>query len=270
MNLAVQLYSDAPSNPLGVPGVWPSSIVDLGEGTTLPDDTYQLMTQADYLTYIQTYQAVYDAWFTTYLQTIPVNIPVPNPVTVTSTVTTQFERTDLDLKMARIKTTVASNVGIASILVPGTFGVDDGRYIAGGYGMIDTYDPDDYLVVTIEDTDRAICAAMGLATDGTADATIQGMGVLPGALSGFGALPNYPVIKSYTDTDVPSENAGWYFYPLAQGSTLSPIGEIEVEPLGFYGHIPSGLYLVFTINRPNVATGTLRGDIFWGESTTGQ
>jgi hypothetical protein len=198
------------------------------------------------------------------------NVAVQQPSVVTNTVTTQFERTDINLQMARIEISISNNVGTYGLLVPGTFGVDDGRYVSGGYGMMDTYDPDDFLTVSVQDTDRIICAALGLPTDGTGDATVQGMGVLPGPLAGFGALPSYPLIASYADLDVPTENQGWYFYPLALGNNIPPIGELEIEPLGFYAHIPSGFYIVFSINRPNVATGTMRGDIFWGYSTTGQ
>lgn len=196
---------------------------------------------------------------------LPSNTPQPVSIQTASVLTTQFERTDLDLKMARIKGSTTNGTITVSLKIPGTFGVDDGRYIAGGYGIMDTYDPDDVLVVWVEDTDRIICAAMGLATDGTADATVQGMGVLPSPLDAFGALPNYPKIKEYADTDVAADNQGWYFYPLAVGNSTPAVGEVEIEPLGFYGHPPSGLYLIFQVVRPNIQTGTLRGDINWGK-----
>jgi hypothetical protein len=197
-------------------------------------------------------------------------VPLPSNqvqnVSVSNAITTQFERTDINLKIAKVKATVTNGVATINILVPGAFGSGVGRYLAGGYAMIDTFDPDDFLMVSCADNDRNICAALGLATDGTADATVRSMGVLPGALSAFGALPNYPLIKGYTDTGVPTANQGWYFYPLVMGNNLPPMGEIEVEPLGWYGQLPAGLYAVFTVTRPNVQTGTLRGNIFWGDS----
>ena len=204
---------------------------------------------------------------------VPLLQNTAQPVSLTQAITTQFERTDIVLKMAKIKipmvTAGSGSVGTFKLQVPGTFGTDDGRYLAGGYAMLDTYDVDDELTVWVEDTDRIICAAMGQATDGSFDATIQGMGVLPGGLAAFGPMPNYPLVETYADVALPTDNQGWYFYPEAMGSTLAPQGHVDVEPLGFYGHPSSGLYIVFQITRPNVTTGTLRGNIFWGISATG-
>ena len=241
------------------------------------------------LDHVSTYQSALSVFFKDYLTSgdeVTLNnivaahtgVPYPSlqaqPVSVQNTLTTQFERQDIVLKMARIKVPVSNVSGVGKgsfkLKVPGNFGTDDGRYLAGGYAMIDTFDVDDVLKVWVEDQDRIICAAMGLATDGSDDATVQGMGVLPGALSGFGALPNYPIIETYTDEGLPVDNQGWYFYPEALGNNLPPQGYIDVEPLGFYGHPPSGLYIVFDVERPNVTSGTLRGNIFWGISAVGQ
>jgi hypothetical protein len=88
MNLAVRLYANAPSNPLNVPGVWPEDVVDLGDGTTLPDNSYQLMTDTQLLAYRSVHQQVYDAWYTQWLASQPVNKPLPMEVTVSQKVTT--------------------------------------------------------------------------------------------------------------------------------------------------------------------------------------
>jgi hypothetical protein len=256
------------------------------DALTVLIQTSSIVTALDYISSVGTAVSIYfkdvlsdtdSATLTSLISAYVYVTPTPEtqPVSISgapAVLTTQFERTDINLKMARIMATVtegvggAPNTGLVSIQVPGTFGVDPGRYIAGGYGMVDTYDADDFLQVYVSDNDRILCAAMGLATDGTADATVQEMGVLPGALAAFGALPNYPVIKSYVDTDVESGNQGWYFYPLAQGSTLPPVGEFEVEPLGYYGLIPPQLYLCLLLTRPNLTTGALRGNLFWGDS----
>ena len=55
-------------------------------------------------------------------------------------------------------------------------------------------------------------------------------------------------IKTYYDEDVQAEgltnqNPGWYFWPLAQGDSLQPVGETEVESIAGYAFGPSGLYL---------------------------
>lgn len=180
-----------------------------------------------------------------------------------SEVKTQFERDDLTIKMARVKETIVNGSARIALKVPGTPGVDEGRFLAGGYGMMDSYDPDDVLNCTIEDDDRVIAWGVALALDPAAvapvsDATVQAMG----------DYPNYPVLGSYTDDEVDAENQGWYFWPLSQGNAQPPIGEVELEPLGFYGAVPAGFYLIFTITRPNVSGGIIRGDIIWGKRET--
>lgn len=180
-------------------------------------------------------------------------------------VTTQYELNDKDLKLARVKVDIVGNTGSLYLRVPGSFGDGGGRYIGGGEAIIDTYDADDYAMVYIEDKDRVLCAALGLPTDGTGDSTIQGMGILPGPLAAFGSLPVYPIIRSYTDDDLDASMQGWYFYAESQGGTLPPYGIINIEPIGGYGYLPSGLYIKILVNRPNVATGSTRINIFWGK-----
>lgn len=182
------------------------------------------------------------------------NLDIVNPVL------TQFERKDLTLKCARLKVEVTSNVGRAEIKIPGNF-PDTGRYIEGGYALMDSYDADDYLLSWVEDKDRKIAMLMALAMDPSAtepltDEQVRGSGQAPAS---------YPILDTYYDTDVDPTQAGWYFWPTAQGNSLPPIGECEIEPMGWYGQLPSEMYLVLEVHRPNVATGVLRGDLFWGK-----
>jgi hypothetical protein len=175
-------------------------------------------------------------------------------------VKTQFERDDLTIKIARIKETIVDGTARVELLVPGTPGTTEGRYLAGGYGMLNSFDPDDHLTCTVEDIDRMIAWTVALtinpaAEEPVSDATVQAMG----------DYPSYPVIGSYTDDEVPSDNQGWYFWPLSLGGSNDPIGEVELEPLGFYGFVPAGFYIVFTVIRPNVSGGIIRGDIIWGK-----
>jgi hypothetical protein len=175
-------------------------------------------------------------------------------------VKTQFERDDITIKMAKVKATIVSGSARIELKVPGTPGVDSGRYIAGGYGMLDSYDPDDMITCTIEDVDRMIAWQAALAIDPEAEAPLSDE-----TIQGLGDFPSYPVVGSYTDDELDSANQGWYFWPLARGGTEEAIGEVELEPLGYYGIVPSGFYLVFTITRPNVSGGVVRGDIVWGK-----
>ena len=186
-----------------------------------------------------------------------------------SLVTTQFEVNDKDLKLAKCKGNVDPDTkqALVYIQVPGTFGVDDGRWVAGGYAVVDTFDFDDYYKVYIEDKDRKIAWAMALGADPTAtaplsDETIQGMGVLPGIGEAF---PNYPVVKSYTDDDLSEENQGWYTDPIAMGSSLDPVGYCEIEPIAGYGHCPAGFYIKLVLVRQNKTTGTMRASLWWGK-----
>jgi hypothetical protein len=174
-------------------------------------------------------------------------------------VTTQYELNDKTLKLGRVKVTIADNVGILYCKVPGTFGADGaGRYVAGGEAIIDTYDPDDYAMVYIEDFDRLIAAAYGAGAG-------LGRSMTDAEMIAQGDYPAYPILRSYTDDELDAANQGWYFYAEAQGNNLPPYGIMDIEPIGGYGFIPSGLYMKIVVNRPNVATGTTRINIFWGK-----
>jgi hypothetical protein len=180
---------------------------------------------------------------------------------LTTEVITQYEKDDKDLKLARMSGNIENNIVRMELKVP-----DAGRYIAGGYCIIDSYDDHDYVEVYVEDKDRMIAWALALhmnpsATEPIPDAYIQGMGEIPG----YGAFPIYPIVKSYTDLDVPEENRGWHFWPLALGNNLDPHGYTEVEPIGGYGAVPGRFWLVIIVKRPNKNFGLARIDLFWGE-----
>lgn len=183
-------------------------------------------------------------------------------------VETQYEANDKTLKLARAKGIVDEDGRVELYLkVPGTFGSGQGRFVVGGYGIAEDYHKDDYVVVRVEDKDRLIgwVVAQYLnpsATEPVSDAFIQGMGVIPGIGEAF---VNYPTIASYTDDEGAEENKGWYFWPNAQGNNLPAIGEVEVNPIGGYGFIPSGFYVKLTYQRPSgVTTGSFRANIDWG------
>lgn len=194
------------------------------------------------------------------------NIPILPTLT---NVTTQYEKQDKVLKLAKGYAAVDATTHAATVYVkvPGTFGSGEGRYMIGGYGIAADYNPDDYATCSIEDKDRIFAFLMARGADPNAtvplsDDTIKGMGVLPGVGKAF---PNYPVLQSFTDDDQSSDSRGWYFWPLSTG-TGTPVGEVEINPLGGYGFAPAALYLKIVYQRPSdITTGSIRVNIDWGK-----
>jgi hypothetical protein len=183
-------------------------------------------------------------------------------------VVTQFEKNDKITKLARSKAEVNPSTKKATILikVPGIAGSGDGRFISGGFAISEDYDKDDYATAKIKDEDRILAWQVALsqnpsATAPVSDATMIAIGSLPGIQS----LASYPYIGSYTEEELTSENEGWYFWPLAQGNNTVPCGETEVESLGGYGFLPSGLYLEIAYHRNTLTTGSLRVNLEWGK-----
>jgi hypothetical protein len=59
-NLAVLLFKDDPNQPSGMPGEWPSQVVELGEETKLPGPEWVLFTKEEYIAHVEENQAAYD------------------------------------------------------------------------------------------------------------------------------------------------------------------------------------------------------------------
>lgn len=189
--------------------------------------------------------------------------------TVLSQVVTQYELNDKILKLAKGKGEVDENGQVKLYFkVPGQFGSGNGRFLAGGYGISEDYNKDDYVVVKVEDKDRLIAWMIAQFQDPNAaapipDEYVQQMGIIPGIDKAF---PLYPVIASYTDEEADSANQGWYFWPLAMGNNLPPAGEVEVNPIGGYGFAPSGFYITLIYQRPDgIITGSFRANFDWGK-----
>ena len=97
-------------------------------------------------------------------------------------VTTQKEKNDIILKMACGKATSnASGLVQLDILVPGTVGSGDGRFVEGGAAWFATYHIDDHFEVHIVDVDNILGYGAG---------TQVGSYTETGANSGFYAEPN--------------------------------------------------------------------------------
>jgi hypothetical protein len=126
-------------------------------------------------------------------------------------VKTQFEREDLVLKLSCKEGTVdtITKECTLTVQVPGTFGVDSGRFVDDGYCFTNVYTWGDRVsAVEIVDVDN---------------------------LLGYGAGF---IAERYHDNDLPEANQGWMLW-CEEGTQ----GGIDINKIGGYGQIPSGLYL---------------------------
>lgn len=177
-------------------------------------------------------------------------------------VITQFELNNKDLKVACGQASVDAITKTATVYIktPGTFGgANEGRYVAGGEAYVEDFEWGDLGKVWIEDKDRLLAVVYG-------EQLGLGRSATDGEMQASSPYTNYPIVKSYTDDELSASNQdGWFFKPLALGSTLVPCGFIKIEPIGGYGFIPAGMYLKVELNRPTKITGTIRVNIYWGK-----
>lgn len=141
----------------------------------------------------------------------------------------RFERDDIVLKLSRVAGQADANGDLAlSIKVPGTPG-SDSRYAAGGYAFTDAYAwTDKVSKVEVIDEDN---------------------------ITGYGAGA---VLKEYHDAEAPEANQGWPFWKMHGAE-----GECEIEPMGWYGNLPSGLYLKITMKL--AANANAKVALWWGK-----
>src|ERR1035437_8762856 len=200
------------------------------------------------------YQGTYFIWAfdgpVELMARIPIVSPTPNPsdqydfetnfqsngnkspttsIIAAQAITTQFERTDIDLKLACCTADVQSDgTAEVSLKVPGVPGSSDGRLVGGGALFFNNSDVGDRVTkIAVVDVDNIL---------------------------GQGAET---VLKTYTDEFVDEINQGWYI-PVKRR-------QVEVESMGFYGMIPSGLYLeIYMKKGSGVTTGKAYLNIFWG------
>jgi hypothetical protein len=147
---------------------------------------------------------------------------------------TQFEREDIILKLSRVQADFdVSGEAKISIKVPGTPGTSDVRYVAGGYAFTDVFSFGDAMnKIQVVDVDNII---------------------------GMGANT---VLKTYHDEELDEENQGWYLWPSPQAG-----GEVEIDPIGYYGEIPAGLYLEIYFKKTIVSGASkVFCDIWWGKN----
>lgn len=149
-------------------------------------------------------------------------------------VQTQFEREDITLKIAKqVATFDVNGEAEISMLVPGVVGSGDVRYISGGFAFTDSFTFGDAMTsVAVVDVDNIL---------------------------GYGA---HTVIKTYHDDEMAEGAHGWYMWPAPQAG-----GEIEIEPMGFYGALPAGLYIEIYFKLAPGSTATkVWCDIAWGKN----
>jgi len=130
------------------------------------------------------------------------------------------------LKLAKAKATTSSGVATILLKVPGTPGSGDGRLIESGYGWFLIPHADDYAEVYVSDEDNIL---------------------------GYGAGA---IVGSYTDTDVPSANKGWYF--------PKPDPTLRVDALAGIGFINAGLYLKIIATKGDLSSDTFMVNLKWG------
>jgi hypothetical protein len=210
---------------VGIPDNWPIEKYQYVD--TIPEN-FELISEENLNLLIANNQTDYDAWLQS-LRPI-IQLPAPAPMAVQ----TQFERTDIVLKVGCQEATFDEN-GFAevSIKVPGTPGTEDGRYVAGGYAFTDSYTFGDRITkIQVVDIDNIL---------------------------GYGAET---VVKTYHDQDLIEGEQGWFMWPAPQVG-----GEIEIDPMGYYGFIPAGLYLEIYFQRAASGTATkVYIDYYWGKS----
>jgi hypothetical protein len=156
MNLAVKLYSNAPSNPLNIPGAWPYEVIELGESTTLPDNTYQLMTSQELVEYRSNHQAEYDAWYVPYVASLPVSTPQPAAVIVTSQPDpVPFAQPTYRTKRDALPNLVSCAKGETADI---DFVLTSERYVSGGEIIVENAEIGDYIVASVQDPNGLIPA----------------------------------------------------------------------------------------------------------------
>jgi len=144
------------------------------------------------------------------------------------TVRTQFERDDLILKIAKAKADVdIDGVAVVEIKIPGVMADDGCRWIDGGKAFFDVGHAGDAVIeVAIVDKDNVL---------------------------GYGSNT---VLKTYHDDECDAINQGWYIYPTRP---------LEIETLGYYGKIPSELYLIIKAKKAaGHESGTFFVSLDWG------
>ena len=141
----------------------------------------------------------------------------------------RFERSDIVLKLAKHSGQADSNGDLAlDIVIPGEAGAIT-RYAAGGYAYVDNYAWDDAITkVEVIDVDD---------------------------IFGYGANT---VLKEYHDSEVDESNRGWYFEK-SYGSE----GNVDIEPMGWYGELRGGLTLRITFKVS--ANAKIKIIIWWGK-----
>lgn len=155
MNLAIKLYS-SDANPRNVPGTWPSQVVELGESTTLPDNTWLLMTVQEFENYKAIHKAEYDAWYLTYLASLPSHIVPPQTVVV------QSQPEPMPFAQPTYRTKMDATLDLLTVQ-PNTIGDLDfkllaERYVTGGELIVENAEFGDYITAAVEDIDGVIPA----------------------------------------------------------------------------------------------------------------
>ena len=132
------------------------------------------------------------------------------------------------LKIARMEaSTDVNGEATLEIKVPGTVGDEGSRLIYGGTGWFENPAHGDEIVsILIVDNDNIL---------------------------GYGAGA---AVGSYTDTDVPASNQGWYISKTS--------GRMTLQAVGGEGRLVAGLYLQIKVKAAANRSDTFRANLSWG------
>lgn len=156
-------------------------------------------------------------------------LPICNR-SISTDVVTRYEVDFLTLKLAKMTGQADANGDLVlSLEVPGTLGTVS-RYIAGGYASTSNYAFGDAV------TGVEVCDDANGTYSGYANATL----------------------RTYHDDEVAAANAGWYFWK-SHGTE----GEVEMEPVGYYGELYAGMVLKVTFKVQ--ANAYINALIWWGK-----
>lgn len=151
---------------------------------------------------------------------------------IKNTVQTEFERTDIVLKLVSGYSTFdLNNEAVINFKIPGTPGTLEGRYVDGGVAFTNIMGFGDKVKeINIIDIDNIL---------------------------GYGA--DF-IIQTYHEINLLDSNKGWYFWPSPQAG-----GEIEISSMGYYGFIPSGLYIQIKFIKTELSQATcVYCNVSWG------
>jgi hypothetical protein len=142
----------------------------------------------------------------------------------------------------------------------------NGRKIAYGDAEFEIRHMGDYVSkIEVADLERALAWQLALLSDPQATAPIPDEVMRTLEIPGYGSFPLYPVLDWYDERHLPASE-------LNEGTIKGGIamtfryGSTEMQPVGGYGNLPGGMYLVLEAQKAVAEAGHIcQFSIDWGE-----